>query len=557
MVEQKLSRIIREALVAAARELGWPSTEDDIELTRPPRKEFGDFSTNVALVVASRIKGSAREVADAIVRRLPEVDFVSRVEVAGPGFINFHVVHGWLYDVLREVVARGPSYGRSDRTGESVQVEFVSANPVGPLHVGTGRNAVLGDTLANLLEAAGDRVEREYYFNDAGRQMDLFAASVEARYLALHGRPAEVPEDGYRHSYIDDLAREIAAEVAGSFLDLPPDERRARIQREAVERVFRWIRATLDRLGVRMDTWFSERTLHETGAIAETVERLRQAGHAYGSEGAVYFRATAFGDEKDRVLIRSNGEPTYFAADCAYLVHKLSRGFDRLIYVWGADHHGMVTRLKGAAQALGYDPDRVEVVLYQLVSLFRAGEPVRMSKRTGDLVTLDELLDEVGADAARYTLLLQSSDSAIDFDIEAVKRQSLENPVYYVQYAHARIASILRHAGARGVPLRPLEEVDLELLGSEAELELLRRIAEFPEQVTVAANLRAPYRLTRYAEGLAAQFHRFYTECRVVTEDAALTQARLWLSVAAKQVIANALGLLGVSAPESMERADA
>jgi arginyl-tRNA synthetase len=420
--------------------------------------------------------------------------------------------------------------------------------------VGTARNAVLGDALANLLTAAGDQVEREYYFNDAGRQLDLFGASVEARYLELFGRQAEIPEGGYQGEYVIELAKEIAAEVGDSLLDAP--DRRERLQAMAVERVLVWIRRTLDRLGVHMDTWFSERTLHETGAIERTVERLREAGYAYESEGAVFFRSTAFGDEKDRVLIRSNGEPTYFAADTAYVVEKFSRGFDHLIYVWGADHHGTVKRLRGAAEALGLDASRVEIVLYQLVSLYRGGEPVKMSRRAGDFVTLDELLDEVGADAARYTLLTRSGDSPIDFDIEQVKRQSLDNPVYYVQYAHARIASILRHAAELGVERRPVDRVDLGRLEHPSELDLLARIAELPGEIATAASLRAPYRLTHYAEEFAAQFHRFYADCRVVSDDEELTQARLWVCAAAKQTVANTLGILGVSAPESMERDD-
>jgi arginyl-tRNA synthetase len=557
MIERKLSQLIREGLERAAVELGVEELPEEIELTRPKQKVFGDFSTNVAMAVGSRFKRNPREVANTIVRLLPPVDFVTKVEVAGPGFINFHVAHGWLYDVLRDVVAQGAAYGRGEPVGESVQVEFVSANPTGPLHVGHARNAVLGDSIANVLAAAGYRVEREYYYNDAGRQMDLFALSVEARYLEQAGRPSTFPEEGYRGAYIGEIAATIHERHGDALTDLDPEQRLSQIRGEAVSLIFEWIEKTLARFGVRFDSWLSERTLHERGAIAEAVDRLRASGHAYDHEGAVWFRATEFGDDKDRVLIRATGAPTYFAADCAYLIDKFGRGFDHLIYVWGADHHGDVKRVKGAAQALGFDPDRVEIFLYQFVSFSRGGQPVPMSKRTGDLITLDELMDEVGTDAARYTLLTRSHDTTIEFDIEEVSRQSLENPVYYVQYAHARIASILRHAESRGIERRPVDEVDLELLALEAELDLLRKLAEFREEVQVAAELRAPYRLTRYVEELAAEFHRFYTESRVVTDDPALTQARLWLSMATKQVIANALALLGVSAPESMERADA
>jgi arginyl-tRNA synthetase len=552
MIEAQLSRLILQAVEAASAELGIEKVPDDVEITRPERREFGDFSTNVALQLASAARRPPRDVATAIVKHLPASSFVSSAEVAGAGFINFHVTSDWLYESLRHVVAEGDAYGRGAPTGERVQVEFVSANPTGPLHVGTARNAVLGDAVANLLEAAGHVVEREYYFNDAGSQIELFGESVEVRYLERFGRPAEISEGGYHGEYVTELAAEIADEVGDSLLDA--QDRRERILHLAVERVFVWIRRTLERLGARIDTWFSERTLIETGAVTRTVQRLRESGYAYDAEGAVFFRSTAFGDEKDRVLIRSTGEPTYFAKDCAYVVEKFSRGFDHLVYVWGADHHGTIKRLLGAAEALGYDPSRVEIVLYQLVSLSSGGQPVRMSRRAGDIVTLDELLDEVGPDAARYTLLARSADSPIDFDIEQVKRQSLDNPVYYVQYAHARIASILRHAAEVGVERRPVEEAALTLLRHESELDLLRKIAELPEEIRTAAAMRGPHRLTHYAEDLAAQFHRFYRDCRVVSDDDQLTQARLWLSAAAKQAVANVLGIIGLTAPESMER---
>jgi arginyl-tRNA synthetase len=438
-----------------------------------------------------------------------------------------------------------------------MQVEFVSANPTGPLHIGTARNAVIGDAIAEVLQAAGWTVEREYYFNDAGRQMDLFGASVEARYLQRFGRDVQVPDEGYHGAYIGDLAEDIAAAFGDAFVDLPEEERRERLLHEGAQRILAQIKGTLERFGVRFDRFLHERELHDSGEVQQAVDRLRTGGYVYDADGAVWFRSTAFGDDKDRPLIRSNGIPTYFAADCAYVVDKFARGFDHLIYVWGADHHGDVARVKGAAQAMGYDPDAVEIVLYQFVTLYRGGELVRMSKRAGDIVTLDELLEEVGVDATRFTLLSRSNDSPIDFDVELVKRQTMDNPVYYVQYGHARIASILRVAAERGVAIRPVEEADLSLLTTEAELDLLKSIAEVPARIREVAELRAPHRLTYFARELAERFHRFYTDCRVVTEDEALTQARLWLSTGAKQAIANVLGLLGVSAPEAMERPDA
>jgi arginyl-tRNA synthetase len=335
---------------------------------------------------------------------------------------------------------------------------------------------------------------------------------------------------------------------------MPEEDRRELMAREGMRLALEEIKVSLERFGVRHDTWLFESTLHAEGKVDEAIALLREKDLAYEKDGAIWFRATKYGDEKDRVLIRANGEPTYFAADCAYLREKFERGFDRLIYVWGADHHGTVKRLRGAVEAFGHDPALVEFILTQLVALYRDGVPARMSKRTGDLITLEELLDEVGPDAARYTLLSRSVDTSLDFDIELVKRQSLDNPVYYVQYAHARIASVLRYAEEQGASKLPFEEVDTEKLVHETELELLRVLSDLPEQIKVAAELRAPYRLTRYAEEIAAEFHRFYTECRVVTDDAALTQARLHLSESTRQVLANVLGILGVSAPESMER---
>jgi arginyl-tRNA synthetase len=555
VIEQELAILIRGAVEAVASDLGLQEVPSDVEVTRPRQKEHGDYATNVALGLGASLGRNPREVADILVRSFPASDLVAKVEVAGPGFINIFVAHGWLYRVIEEVSAQGASYGRIDvGSGALVQVEFVSANPTGPLHVGSARNAAVGDALARLLEATNHRVEREYYVNDLGRQIDLFAVSLEARYLQHFGREAEVPEDGYGGSDLVQLAAEIAADLGDALLEIRPEERRAQLREEGIRRVLEGIRATLGRMGIDIDVWFHQSTLVREGRIDEVVAFLRRRDLAYEADDAVWFRSERFGDEKDRVLIRSNGEPTYFAADCAYVRVKFDRGFDRLVYVWGADHHGTVKRLTGAVDALGYEPERVEFILYQLVNLFRDGEPVRMSKRTGDVITVDELLDEVGSDAARYTLTARSVDSSLDFDIEFVKRHTLDNPVYYVQYAHARIASVLSFAAERGVELAPLAAVRAEELVHETELDLLRKIADLPDVMRTAARMRAPYRLARYAEELAAGFHRFYTECRVVTEDRDLTQARLHLAAATKQVIANVLAVLGVSAPESMER---
>ena len=557
MIEEPLIALITQALAATARELGLAGDLPEVELSKPRQKEHGDFSTNVALVVAARVDRPAREVAETVLRHLPPADFVASAEVAGPGFINIRLTTAWLTDVLREVDRAGETYGRAARNGLTAQVEFVSANPNGPLHIGHARNAALGDALARVLEAAGWSVEREYYFNDTGGQMDRFGASVDARYLQLVGRDAEVPEDGYRGEYVIELARDILGSEGPGLADLPVEERVTRLQLLAAERVLKQIDATLGRFGVRFDTYMHEHVLEDKGEIAAAVERLRAAGYAYDKDGAIWFRSTAFGDDKDRPMVRSNGKHTYFGADCAYLIDKFERGFDHIVYVWGADHHGDVARVRGAAEAFGYEPERVEIVIYQWVSFLRGGEPVAMSTRAGTFVSLDELIDEVGTDAARFHLLMFGADVTMRFDIETVKAQTLENPVYYVQYGHARIASILRKASERGVALRPIAEADLSRLEDEAELDLLRAVADMPSQVATAAEIRAPHRLTHAAQDLAARFHRFYTDCPVLSDDAELTQARLWLCRGTKQAIANLLGLLGVSAPESMERAGA
>ena len=556
-VEAEVARALDPAIRAAAGDLGWAGDLDyRQEFSQPPRKEMGDLATNVAFGLASRLGRSPRDVALAIVSNFVATNLVESAEVAGPGFINVHLSREWLHDVVREVAVRGGEYGRAAPNGKRVQVEFVSANPTGPLTLGHARNAVIGDVLARLLESTGWSVEREYYFNDAGGQMDRFGASVDARYLQLMGREAEVPEDGYHGEYITVLARGLVSEMGDELLALPPEQRLERIRDAATRQVLDWIARSLERFRVRFDVFISERDLLERGEIEQAVGRLQEAGYAYDRDGAVWFRATEFGDDKDRVVVRSNGVHTYFGADCAYLVDKFRRGFDHLIYVWGADHHGDVARVRGAAQALGFDPARVEMLIYQWVSFLRDGSPVPMGRRSGNFVTLDDLIEEVGTDATRFTLLLRSSDSSLEFDIDLVKQQTMENPVYYVQYGHARIASILRHAAERGIVLRPIEDVDLSVLSAEAELDLLRAIAELPGEVSEAAELRAPHRLTHYVQELAARFHRFYTDCRVVTDDEPLTQARLWLCTAAKQTIANVLALLGVSAPESMERSD-
>ncbi|HEX2374524.1 MAG TPA: arginine--tRNA ligase [Actinomycetota bacterium] len=555
-VQRDLAGLFRAALVRAAASGALaldPEAIPEPQLERPRLPEHGDWATNVALVLAKAAKTSPRAVAEAMVAHLELPDWVAEVEVAGPGFVNVRLDQRWFAGLIRRVLAEGNAFGTVDLGhGERVDIEFISANPTGPLHVGNARLAPMGDALANLLAATGHKVEREYYFNDAGNQVELLGASVEAAYLGLLGRPAEPPADGYRGAYVADLARELQAEQGEALADLDPEARRARVTDWAFRHILAGIKRTLARLGVEFDVWFSERTLHETGAIAETVSDLRERGVVEDRDGAVWLLSTRFGDDKDRPLIRSNGAPTYFGADAAYYRDKRRRGFDRLLFLWGADHHGYVPRMRAIVRAFGDPDDTAEFHISQLVSLVRAGQPARMSKRAGDIATVDDLLDEVGKDAFRYTMLRFSLDTPIEFDVEAVTRQSMDNPVYYVQYAHARISSVLRQGRETGFVALPPEEADLGLLVHPMEAALLRRLAAFEEMVLVAAVQRAPHRLTRYAEDLAAAFHRFYADCRVLTDDHALSSARWWLVHATRQVLANTLGLIGIDAPERM-----
>jgi len=555
MAREKIIALIEEALGnAVERGLLPPMEVGRIELDRPKRKEHGDWATNIALDLASKMGRDPGEIAEAITDSLqahPEV--ISRVEVAGRGFINFHLSPSFIREVLLEIRKREAAFGSSDAgRGEKVQVEFVSANPVGPLHVGHGRWGALGDTLAKVMSHAGYRVEREFYINDYGTQINNFGRSISARYMELSGEKVDIPEGGYAGQYIIDIARRIRGEHGDEFKDLPEEERANRFIEMEYPRMLESIERTLGSMGVEFDVWFSERELYRTGRVEKTLSWLEDRGGAYRHEGALWLRTTKYGDEKDRVLVRSSGEPTYFASDIAYHRDKMERGFDTVINIWGADHHGYVPRMKAAMDAMGYGAEHLEIILGQLVKLYRGGEPVAMSKRTGDIVTLDELLEEVGADAARYFFLQRSSDSPLDFDIELAKRESPENPVFYVQYAHARICSILKYAGEAALDAAVPPAEDLELLETEAEMDLLRKLGELEEVVELCAGRRTPHRLTGYAEDLASLFHVFYRDCRVVSDDERLSRARLFLVRGVRQVLEIVLGLLGVSAPEEM-----
>lgn len=546
--------VIREALqaalAAAADDGALPALGPvPFVVERPRDRANGDWACNVALVAAGAAKMPPRAVAEAVVAHLSPIPHVERVEVAGPGFINFTVARSWYLEVLRRAATGGPGFARSTTgVGERVQVEFVSSNPNGPLHIGHGRGGVIGDVLARLLEYVGHPVEREYYYNDAGAQIDRYALSLQARYLQALGRDAAVPEDGYHGAYLEEWGRELATEVG----DALAADGLAEIRAWGLARAMRDIEEALILARIPFDVWFSETSLHQDGRVDESIRVLEERGHVYRDEGATWFRTTEFGDEKDRVLVKSNGEYTYIAPDVAYHRDKFERGFDRVINIWGADHHGYVPRMKAAVEAMGYDPDRLEVVITQTVNLMRAGEPVRMSTRAGEFVTFREVLEEVGTDATRYHLAAFSPDTAINFDLEAARAQSMDNPVYYLQYAHARMCSLERFATEQGVARVPLGDADLSLLTHPAEAALLEQLDLVAEEVAEAARRRAPHRLCGFGQEYSAAFHRFYTDCRIVTDDPEITQARLWLVEASRNGIRAILDLLGLSAPESM-----
>ena len=524
----------------------------EVELTRDPG--HGDYASNIAMILASQAKKNPREIAKILLEGISDRDGVlERVEIAGPGFLNFFVREAGLTALLEAVERQGDRYGSADLgKGRRVQVEFVSANPTGPLHIGHARGAVVGDVVANILAAVGYQVFREYYINDAGNQMNNLGKSVLLRYRELLGETAEFPEGCYRGDYIRDLASELlkrdgerhlaqdAAKVAPLFTDY------------AAGAILEGIKEDLRSFGVVFDRYFSERELYRDEGVEKQLRDLEEKGFIYREGGALWFRTTAFGDEKDRVVVRQNGAPTYFAADIAYHRNKFLRGFETVIDIWGADHHGYIPRMSAAVQALGHEKEALKVILVQLVNLLRDGKPAAMSTRSGEFVTLREVIDEVGRDAARYNFLMRRSDSHLDFDLELAKRQSNENPVYYVQYAHARICSILRMAAERGIAAPAAGEADASLLRLPEETELIKAITRFPEVVEGAARTLEPHRLTFYLNDLAALFHSYYNRNKVISEDGALTGARLFLVRSVLTVLKNTLKMLGVSTPEKM-----
>ena len=537
---------LRGAVEGAARTLreGEP-TEPRPTLERPPKPELGDYSSNVAMLLARHLSDNPRTVAERLRGEL-EADAglapdLERIEVAGPGFVNFFLADSWYLRALGELLEAGEDLGPAPTEApEKVLVEFVSANPTGPVHVGTGRHAAYGDSLVRLLEAAGHEVEREYYVNDAGSQIARFADSIAARM-----RGEEPPEDGYAGDYVTEIAERLRAEG----VDVADQET---VGTRGIELVLDGVRQTLERFGVSFDNWFSERSLYAKGEVETALAELEKRGHTYRSEDALWLRTTAFGDDKDRVLIRSNGEATYLTPDIAYHWDKLQRGFDRLVDVLGADHHGYVARIRAAIEALGGDPAAFEALIMSLVHVVEGGERAQMSKRSGDFVSLDELLDDIGVDASRWFMLWRSHETTVDLDLELARSQSSENPVYYVQYAHARIASILRKAGEGAAPAVVAGASDRPPL-EESEKVLVKRLLEFPEEVRMAADRRAPHRICAYSTAVAADFHAFYRDCQVVgAEGEGVESSRLALCLATKRTIAAALGLLGISAPERM-----
>ena len=547
-MKEKLCAVIRAAAEQGIADGVFPEAEiPAVELEVPPKKELGDFATNFAMKSARAFHKSPRQIAEALAERFSR-DGIDRVEIAGPGFINFYLTQDVIYESLRTAIAAGENYGNlPKKDAEKIQVEYVSANPTGPLHVGHGRGAAVGSALVNLLRAAGYDVEAEYYINDAGNQIDHLAESVNARYLQLCGQNVEVPEDGYRGQDIVETARRIKEKDGDIYISMPEAERLSIFKERALAEKLAALKEDLAAFNVKYDVWFSERTLHPDKVNA-AVEKLRANGNIYEKDGALWLRSTDYGDDKDRVVIRAGGEPTYLAADIAYHKDKFERGFGRVINLWGADHHGYICRVKAAIQAMGGNPDKLTVMLLQMVSLLRGGEAVKMSKRTGESVTLAELIEEVGTDAARYFFVMRSPDSQLDFDIDLAKSQSSENPVYYVQYAHARIKSVFRQAEETG-----LSKSDaFELLTDESELALIKKIEEYPREVEKAAADLAPQRIARVAHEMASAFHSFYSRCRIMGVEPKLAGARLALAGMTAQVIRHALGILGVSAPEKM-----
>jgi len=552
MLKQDLIELLKQAALQAQQEGKMPSvTLPEVTIEHPQNSEHGDYASSLPLKLARSIGTNPLAIAGEIVNLMASVPEIDRIEVAKPGFINFTLKNSWLTSQVDSILKAGDSYGNLDMgQGSRIQVEFVSVNPTGPLHVGHGRGAILGDALASALDAAGYNVEKEYYINDGGNQIDTFRRSLYARYLQCMGIDTEVPADGYLGSYMVDLANEIIAEVGDRFRDMKEEEAVLQLGQIGLEKMLAYIKADLELLGVNFDVWFSEKSLYDNGQYDEVMRMLREGGHISKKENATWFVSTALGEDKDNVILRSDDSPTYFAADIAYHYNKfVIRKFDRVINIWGADHMGHVSRMKAVMGALGIDTECLVVLISQMVTLRRGGELVRVSKRSGELITLKELVEEVGADACRFFFLSRTADSQMDFDMELAKKESTDNPVFYVQYAHARIASIIRLAREKNITF---EDGDTSLLTTEPELSLIRKMLLLPEVIELIALTMEPHHLTYYAQELATVFHSFYKQCRVVTDDEALTKARLMLVKAAQTVLSKTLSLMGMTIPDKM-----
>ena len=549
-VQQSIKEALKEAILKA--ELTDSEGMPVIQLDSPRDKANGDYATNIAMQLTKLAKKPPRAIAEAILENLDTTGTViEKIEIAGPGFMNISIRKDYLADVVKAVLEQGANYGRSNAgADEKIQVEFVSANPTGDLHLGHARGASVGDSLCNVLDFAGYDVSREYYINDAGNQINNLALSLEVRYNEALGFDAEMPEDGYRGQDIIDIAKAVVAEHGNAILDKTPEERFAFFRSHGLKVELAKLQKDLADFRVKFDVWFSETSLYENGKIEVALDKLRANGHVFEEGGATWFRSTTFGDDKDRVLIKNDGSFTYLSPDISYHEDKINRGFGKLINIWGADHHGYIPRMKAAIQALGYDRDTLEVSIIQMVQLYKDGEKMKMSKRTGKAVTMRELVEEVGLDAVRYFFAMRSGDSHMDFDLDLAVSQSNENPVYYAQYAHARISSILRSAEEQGLSA---SEEQLNLLQAEKEIDVLKKMGDFPQVVADAAKNRSPHRVATYIQELAATFHSFYNAEKVLdasNED--MTRARLALITAVRTTIANALRLIGVSAPEKM-----
>ncbi len=544
---------LQQALSAS----GWEISQSPwLGLERPKQEELGDLSSPLAMTLARELKMAPRKVAEILVGHLPQDKFyLDKVEIAGPGFINFYFAKPCLQQAVLEIIREGEAFGRSDMGQDcKIQLEFVSANPTGPLNIVSARAAAIGDVLCNCYRTAGFNAQREFYVNDAGRQVRLLGASLSARYQTELGHEEPIPEEGYHGEYLRDLALEIIARDGDRYAALPAEERAILFSQMGLEYMLQRQRASLDKYRVQYDQWFRETTIRDAEAHKGILEKFTSAGLCYTEEGALWFRSTGFGDEKDRVLVTRDGEPTYFLIDIAYHENKYSRGFEKVIDFWGPDHHGYIDRMRAAIVALGHSKESFAVSIIQQVNLLRGGQAVKMSKRAGQIIEMDELIEEVGVDAARFYFVDRRISQPIDFDIDLAKKQSDENPVYYVQMAHARICSILRYAEEQG--LEALKEAETAALGNAHEVQVIKKLLEFPDVVQRVVQHTEPHRVTNYVQEVATIFHRFYHENRVVTEDKSLSLARLMLARATQQVLANGFALLGISAPEIMRRMD-